>query len=150
MSDFFTQFGDAMGVYLRDHVNLDFVQVIASGSAINEDEQVQFKVRITNNGPLTLEDVQLHIKGENDTLVRPASTGAWVGEFNAGALTVNGDGSQESATYYFKPTRVVDPAALLVSANISRWNGSLSRLLNGYSNGTPYPTVNYIHEVVGS
>ena len=30
MSDFFTQFGDAMGVYLRDHVNLDFVQVIAS------------------------------------------------------------------------------------------------------------------------
>jgi len=37
-----------------------------------------------------------------------------------------------------------------VSANISRWNGSLSRLLNGYSNGTPYPTVNYIHEVVGN
>ena len=150
MSDFFTQFGDAMGVYLRDHVNLDFVQVIAPGTAINKDEQVQFKIRITNNGPLTLENVQLRIKGEQDTLVRQTSWGAWVGEFNAGSLTVNGDGSQESATFYFKPTRVVDPAALLVSANISQWNGSLRRLLDGYSNGTAYPTVNYIHEVVGN
>ena len=148
MSDFFTQFGDAMGVYLRDHVNLDFVQVISPG-VINDEDVVQFKIRITNNGPLTLENVQLHIKGEHDTLVRPTSSSAWASEFNAGSLMVNGDGSQESATFYFKPTRVVDPAALLVSANISQWNGSLRRLLDGYSTGTQYPTVNFIHEVVG-
>ena len=147
---FFEDFKTGVNLYLRDNVNLDFVQVIAPGSVINDEDVVQFKIRITNNGPLTLENVQLHVKGENGTLVRPTSSGGWVGEFNAGSLTVNGDGSQESATFYFKPTRVVDPAAQLVSANISQWNASLSRLLNGYSTGTPYPTVNYIHEVVGN
>jgi len=148
--DFFDEFKNAVSVYPRDHVNLDFVQVIAPGTTINKDETVQFKIRINNNGPLTLENVQLHIKGEQDTLVRATSSGAWVSEFNAGALTVAGDGSQESATFYFKPTKVVDPAAQLVSANISQWNAALGRILNGYSNGTPYPTVNYIHEVAGN
>jgi hypothetical protein len=147
---FFNDLSAAVRDYPRDNVKLDFVQVMAPGTAMNVDETVQFKIKVINEGPLTLKNVQLHIKGERGTKVRAASTDPWVDEIQTGSLTVAGDGSEVSPAFYFKPTQEVEPAAQLLSANISAWNADLGRILNGYSNGGPYPSANFIHEVEGS
>jgi hypothetical protein len=66
---YFDSFTTAIETYPDDNVELEIVDVSFPGSALNEHEVGNFNVRVTNNGPVTLKDVQLKITGLNGTLV---------------------------------------------------------------------------------
>ena len=40
--------------YPRDHLKLEIVEVEYSGSSINEEEAVTFRIQATNTGPLDM------------------------------------------------------------------------------------------------
>ena len=67
---FFDDFTTAIETYIDDYVDLEVIDVTYPGDRLNVGEQGQFGVRITNRGPLRLNDVALKFTGLAGTLVK--------------------------------------------------------------------------------
>src|SRR5690242_19282215 len=81
---YFDAYTDAIESYPDENVDIKIVIADSDipGSALNEHEIVTFNVEVTNNGPVTLQDVQLRITGLSGAAVRftDNSSGSFVTE----------------------------------------------------------------------
>ena len=68
----FNQYTAAIETYPDDNVEIAIANVQYPGAVLNPHESGTFDVQITNNGPVTVRDLTLHVSGENGTLVRHA------------------------------------------------------------------------------
>lgn len=129
--DFKTALEDYPGASVALAITNLAIQTGTPGS-INVNETWSFKVDVVNNGVLDMSNVELHVLGQNDTLI---STTGPAGPFLAGyqtfgALTVNAGGSQKSGSLYLKaPTQKKAAGTDLVAVHINNWDASLSNLL---------------------
>ena len=71
----FNQYTAAIETYADDNVEIAIANVQYPGAVLNPHESGTFDVQITNNGPVTVRDLTLHVSGENGTLVRHTGTG---------------------------------------------------------------------------
>jgi hypothetical protein len=103
---------------------------------VNVNERWRFKVRVANNGNLNMTGVSLHVQGNNGALVSASPAGPFTSLITAGSFTVNGGGSQDSATLYFQAPSVAKPAGTqLVNAHIADFSANFEHF---FTNHTPH------------
>jgi hypothetical protein len=115
-----------------------------SGS-VNVNEVWGFKITVTNNGDLNMNNVTLHFYGQNGAGVALASTGP----FNTtdrlvspAIATIPAHGSASTVELYFKAPATKSSGTTpeeLVRAHIHGWNADLNYLLNNLSSDTGIP-----------
>jgi len=155
---FFKDFRLAMDDYPEEFVTLEIVQVEFPGSFINQGEEGNFMVQLTNNGALDMTDVTLKVQGLSGTLVKTG--GAADFDFRQDLTitmesdTIAGGGgvslTNGSKLKFLAPPGTKPAGTQLLKATIFNWNGSLSRLLNVHSHREEIaPTGTYSNQVVG-
>jgi len=60
---YFDTYTTAIETYPDDNVELHIVDLTFQGSVLTANETATFNVKVTNNGPVTLQDVRLKIEG---------------------------------------------------------------------------------------
>ena len=141
------------------------------GDVLNINEHAAFKVKVTNNGPLTLTGMTLRIAGRNDAKVKlpgPIVVGptvpprrarivlepfdGFVTEFVSDALPdIRGHGGTYTTAAFELKAPADDSNSVtktLVKASLEDWDATLDHILNGHSD--PQAAVNgtYAAEVV--
>jgi hypothetical protein len=169
---FFDDMTNAVAVYPVDNVLLEIVDVVFTGDVFNVSEELSFKVKVTNTGPLNLTDVTLRLKGQHGAKLRrplvvnqpptptarasrigaTATSTTFVEEFVSAALPeIRGHGgTQTSGTFTLKAPEEAQASQTLVKATIEGWNGNLNHILIDHSDPLDPPKATYSAEVVGS
>jgi hypothetical protein len=139
----------ALDSYPADEVSLSFINVNPPGNVLNVNEVVPFQVRIENGGHINMTGVSLHVHGANGALVSAAQAGPFTSLITVAGLTVNGGGSRDTATLYFKAPSTTKPAGTdLLSTHVEDWNGNFDHYFTNHtSNGVTPATGHYESEV---
>jgi len=121
---------------------VDIVDVTVPDNALNVGEFGNFKVKVTNRGPLNLTDVKVHVWGENGvTVSKIPSAGIYVNDFIADmpANTISGHGgSLESvAVMAFQAPAQKQAKMELIKATLDDWNADLTHMLVAHSDPVP-------------
>lgn len=141
---FFDDYTAALESYANDYVELEIVNVLVPGSALNEGERGTFDVRIRNNGPLSMADVQVRIRGLNGTKVKDAAAIApyasqfvtSVGQFPT-ITAHNGSNPQENiGGFGFEAPASAQAPADLVEVTLEEWKADLVHLHVNHSHGS--------------
>ena len=117
--------------YPRDHLKLEIVEVEYSGSSINEEEAVTFRIQATNTGPLDMNQLSLLLEGLPGTLVKEGNgaaspwgdryriPGDYFGDVPADSqATVVSQGSP----YTFKATSASSNPRDLIRVSVAGWD----------------------------
>jgi hypothetical protein len=132
---FLDDFASALETYPVDHCTLSITNVaLEDGTAgsVNVDEVWKFKVKVENAGDLNMNNVEVHVLGQNGTTI---STTGPAGPFESGfqtfgSLTVIAGGSQKTDFLYFKaPSSPQGAGTDLVLAHINDWDADLAPML---------------------
>ena len=139
--------------YPRDFLDLDIVDVDpAVGTAINRNEEISFRVRVTNRGPLHVRGLSLVVTGLNGTLVK--SNGA-LAQFGSSFTTSvgylddvtahQGDGPVTSGggPFVFKATSSSSDVRDLVRVQVGEWDTDLDHILLGHSDPDSQASATY-------
>jgi hypothetical protein len=131
----------ALDSYPADEVALTFVNVNPPGSVVDVNEIVPFQVRIENNGHINMTGVTLHVHSFSGALVSTAQAGPFTSSLAiVSGLTVNGGGSRDTATLYFKAPATTKPEGTqLLSAHIENWSGNFDHYFSNHTNNGPTP-----------
>lgn len=150
---FFADFKAALETYPGDSVTLSITNFsLESGTPtqINVNEIWKFKVNVQNDGDVNMNNVELHVLGQNDTLI---STSGVAGPFNSGyqifgSMTVNAGGSQKSDWLYLQaPPKKKAAGTDLVLVHINNWDADLGNLLETQAGHSASAQVIYEAEV---
>jgi hypothetical protein len=135
--------------YTETYVDLEFVDVTlesGSGDVININEDVMFKLRVHNRGPLTLTDVRLRIEGKSGAKVK--GNGA-LAEYDreAFANTIdriqghNGNSLYDTEVLWVKaPPRTKPAGTDLVQAFVEDYNADIDHLLVSHTRTSETPS----------
>ena len=143
----------ALESYPATYVDLEFVDVVIPGTVLNTNEEVMFKLRVHNRGPLTLEDVKIRIRGKNGAKVK--GNGA-IAEFESEAFanTIdriqghNGNNLHTTEVLWLKaPAGAKAAGTDLVEAFVEEWNGGIDHLLVSHSRASESPNGLYESQV---
>ena len=137
---FFDDFATGISGYPAASVTLSIgslvVQPPGTAGAVNVNEVWAFKITVTNNGNVNMNNVTLHYDGLNGATVAAVAAGP----FNAGILTtapiasVPAHGSATTVNYYFKAPAAQTAAAVdLVDVHLNAWDADLDYLLKNLS-----------------
>jgi hypothetical protein len=109
-----------------------------------------FKIRVTNNGPLTLTDVKLLVEGRNGATVRPGRGVDFTPSFVSVEMpTINGHGdSQELSLPALQAPDAPQESKTLVRVTLASWNANLDHILIGHSDPVDPPKGTFATEVV--
>ncbi len=150
---FFDDMSKAVEDYPLNDVDLEIVEVVTPGSAINTSEISTFRVKVTNRGPLTLTGVTLRIRGQNGATV--ANNGAispFVAEFVTQELPlIDAHGGSQltvGSPLKFKAPNTAQASKNLVKATLEDWNPTLDHLLNAHSRPLDTPKGNFAAPVI--
>lgn len=152
---FFDNMITAVETYPETNVTLEIVDVTITGNVLNVNEIANFRVKVSNTGPLNLTNVTVRIKGLNGaTVANNGAAAPFVSEFITQELpTITGHGG--SALTVGSPLKFKAPAGAqasknLVKATLEAWDSDLNHILLAHSD--PLDTVQgiYAAEVVGS
>jgi hypothetical protein len=130
---FFEDMTAAVERYPETYVELEIVEIDVPGDAINVSEIVNFRVKVTNTGPLHLDGVTLRIKGLNGaTVASGGADAAFVAELVTQELpriTARG-GSQFTVgrPLKFKAPGSAQESRSLVRAKLETWRPSLDNI----------------------
>ena len=146
----FDQMVTDLEAYPEANVVLEVVDVSFDEDVLNEGETAFFKVRVTNNGPLTLSDVKLLVEGRNGATVRPGLGVDFGPSFVSDELpTINGHGgSQELSLPAFLAPDDAQESKTLVKVTLDAWNANLDHILIGHSDPVELPKGTFATEVV--
>lgn len=139
---FFDDFESALETYPVDHVTLSIANVdVESGTdgAVNVGEIWKLKVKVENAGSLNMNNVELHVSGDNGATISTTGAGGpfLSGIQTFGSLTVSAGGSQKTDFLYFTAPSDVQPAGTeLVKAHVNNWDADLTPLLVNSANHT--------------
>lgn len=125
---------DAVEDYLSTYVDVSFVEVSPdSGTSINTNEEVDFKLQIFNRGPLTMKDVTLRIVGKSGATVKGAGAAeVFRSEAFARVIpTVGGHDNKTTENLHLKAPAGTKPAGTdLVEAYVDEWDALWTYTLN--------------------
>lgn len=142
---------DAVADYLANYVNVTFVDVDPeSGDVVNTNEEANFKLRVFNNGPLTMKDVKLRIVAKNGAKVKGnGAIDVFDGEAFANTIsTVGGHESKTTEMLQLKAPSGTKPAGTdLVEAYVDDWNALWTYTLNQSSGASSDPVGVYEAQV---
>jgi hypothetical protein len=128
----------ALDNYAADEVTLTFINVNPPGNVTNVNEVVPFQVRIENNGHVNMTGLSIHVHGSNGALVATAQAGPFNSVITVSGLTVNGGGSRDTGTLYFKAPSTAKPAGTeLLSAHVEDWFGDFNHYFSNHTNNAP-------------
>ena len=149
---FFEDFQSALERYPEFNVALSITNVAVetgTAGAININEKWKFRVKVENNGSLNMNNVMLHVSGDNGATVSTSAAGPFTGfpPIEVGPLTVAARGSQKSDFLFFQAPPGSQAPADLVKVHISDWDGDLGYLLETHANHSPLPSAAYNAEV---
>jgi hypothetical protein len=150
---FFDDMTAALEDYPKTDVELEIVDVVFTGDALNTDEQATFKIKVTNRGPLHLDNVTVRVKGLNGALVKNANALAvFESEFvSASSIDrVNAHGGSETmpGTFRLKAPGTAQPPQTLVEATLEGWDANLDHILLAHSDPTDDPKATFAARVV--
>jgi hypothetical protein len=123
----------AMDRYPEDETTIEIINVVRSDGSndtdVNELENWDFNVKLTNNGHVNMSNVSLHVLGLNGTKVREKplageTPGAFVVGMVVGDLNPNGGGdSRTTRVLQFKAPPDTKPAGTqLLHAHVENWD----------------------------
>src|SRR5687768_2008466 len=104
---FFEDFRSALEGYPQFNVDLSITNVAVetgTAGAININEKWKFRVKVENNGSLNMNNLMLHVSGDNGAAVGTSAAGPFTGfpPIEVGPLTVAAGGSQKSDFLFFQ------------------------------------------------
>jgi hypothetical protein len=140
--------------YPHEHVEIEIYGVDPPGAAIDINEDTQFRIRVSNNGLLHVDDLQFLVEGKNGTLVKSNGAAAqWVSSFTTQAgwfprVPAHSDGSgpveMTGLDFHFEPTRTSDTVADLVRVSVAGWASSgFDHLFAAHTEADPQAAVTY-------
>ena len=151
---FFDDMATALAEYPVADVVLEIVDVVVPGNALNVNEIASFRVRVRNNGPLSLTNVTVRVKAQNGSSV--ADNGAaspFVSEFVTQVLPLIRPNSAQLTvgnTLKVKAPPGAQASRPLVKATLEGWDASLDPILNGRSDPLDNPSGTFAAAVVVS
>lgn len=132
--------------YPHEYLDIEIVEVTPSvGNKVNQDEEVQFRFRVTNRGPLDVENASFLIEGLGGTQIKEGNGAAapWgtsyttppgyfprVPAHQAGNPVVS-NGSR----YTFRPTSTSTSPTDLVRVSVAGWDTHLNHVMEQHSRG---------------
>jgi hypothetical protein len=149
---FFDDMNKAVEDYPLTDVDLEIVDVVTPGSAINTGEISTFRVKVTNRGPLTLTGVTLRISGQNGATVANNGFAPFVADFVTQALLlIDAHGGSQltvGGPLKFKAPNTPQASKNLVKATLEDWNPTLDHMLNAHSRALDTPKGNFAAPVI--
>lgn len=139
---FFDDMAKAIQTYPDANVKIEIIDFQQDGTDLNVNEEATFKVRITNNGPLDMKGVRVHVTGQNGTRVRnfegmiQAGQDVWVGDRQSvllDALAGNGSKATLIETFKLKAPKTKAGKEDLVTVSLDEWDADLTAMFNGQS-----------------
>lgn len=128
--------------YPVTNVDVDVVEVTVPDNALNVGEHGNFKVRVTNRGPLNMTNVKVHVWAENGvTVSKIPSAGIYVNDFivDLPTETISGHGGtlETTAVLAFQAPGQKQAKMELIKATLDDWDGDLTHMLVGHSDPVP-------------
>lgn len=153
------QISDAVQHYARDYVTVDIYSVnpvSSDGDVINEGDEVTFRMRINNSGPLEMINVALLVQAEAGAtgVKKHGASSFQSNETTTPKITVpanqpEGTWTELADDYHFLAGQASKDKVELVSARIWYYDGSLDYILNTLTERTDETEVFYSHKVQG-
>jgi hypothetical protein len=140
---------DAMVGYPANYVTLEIVDLTLDGDIVNTGEEGSLRVKVTNNGPLTMKDVRLKAVAKSGTEVK---SGGALEQFRTEALSANtietigghGGSDDNSALFIFEAPNVAKPdGTTLLEVTVEEWNALWDHTLNSHSRPSVTPKVTF-------
>lgn len=149
---FFDDMTTAIETYPVTDVTLEIVDVVLIGTALNVNETLSFRVKVSNNGPLNLTNVTVRVKGHNGALVQNGGAASpFVTEFVTQALPTIAHNSNQltvGSRLQLKAPPGAQVSKTLVRATLEGWDGDLTHMLIGHSDPLDIPSGIYAAPVV--
>jgi hypothetical protein len=152
---FFDDMTAAVASYPQSDVDLEIVDVTTPGDAFNVNETGNFRVKVTNRGPLNMTDVTLKIRALNGaTVANNGILSPFESEFvtQEMPLVAAHGGSQLTvgSPLKVKAPGSPQPSANLVRATLEDWNCNVDHILGSHSDPVDNPRAVYAAEVVAA
>lgn len=130
--------------YPQEYLDIEIVEVTpAVGNKVNKDEEVQFRFRVTNRGPLHVENASFLIEGLGDTQIKEGNGAgaAWgtsyttpPGSFpRVPAHQPNNPVVSNGSRYTFRPTSTSTSPTDLVRVSVAGWDTDLGHIMTSHS-----------------
>jgi hypothetical protein len=105
--------------------------VDGTAGVLNVDEDWKFKVRISNSGALNMNNVTLHIDGENGVEVSTDPAGPFTGgNITTTAINVPAHTSRLTGFYYFRtPSSESNGVQDVLHCHLNSWDADLNQIL---------------------
>lgn len=140
---FFDDYADAIETYPDTEVTIEIVDVTVPGDALNVNELGSFRIQITNNGVLAMDDVVFKVRGLAGTRVKQNGAAApLVEEFVTGVGQVErvrargGVATTNGSPLGFEAPGSPRAAQDLIEVTLEGWNPSEDNLLTAHSRGS--------------
>jgi len=134
---------NAIESYPQTHLTVEIYDVNPPGGTVNENDNVTFKVRVSNSGPLDVDALTLLVKGLNGTTVRKHSATVFTSTITSavfGRLPAHQPDAPVDTPddHYHFTAPSARPLADLVDVSIKDWNADvLAHLFNSHSDPDP-------------
>jgi hypothetical protein len=150
---FFDDMAAELEAYPETYVELEIVNVNFTGSALNEEEQATFNVRVTNNGPLRLDNVTVRVKGLNGALVKNSNALAqfeseFVSASTIDRINANGGSAVFPGVLSLKAPANPQPSQNLIRVTLEDWDANLDSIMLNRSEPTNSVKGTFAAEVV--
>jgi hypothetical protein len=140
---FFDDYAAAIRAYPEAEVTIELIDVEVPGAALNTNEVGAFRIQVTNQGPLIMDDVTLKVRGLAGTEVKQNGAAAtFADEFTTVLGQVPrieaGGGVEVTTGGQFRFEAPGSPRNLqdLVEVTLHGWNASEDNLLASNSRGS--------------
>jgi hypothetical protein len=140
---FWDDYSTAVQSYPETNVELAIVDVDPEvGDAINEGEEGTFKIQITNNGPLTLRDVEFKVRGLNGMRVKAGVAHDWADDFITTNVSVdfvehNQTKKSQDSPYYFLAPADEQPVRDLIEVSLANWEADPYHIHRNHAGALP-------------
>jgi len=139
---FFDDMARALSEYPLTDVDIEIVDVTLGGATLNAGQSGQFRVKVTNRGPLNLTGVTVHVFGQNGATVANNGTIApFVSDFVSPELPpIAAHGGWQltvGGPLKLRAPSAAQPARTLVRATLEAWAANLEHILISHSDPMP-------------
>lgn len=137
----------ALAAYPVTDVQLEIVDVIFPDNALNVNEVANFKVKVTNTGPLNLTGVTVRITGLHGATVKGNGAAEQFAQDRVSEVlpTIYGHGGSQLTPFnlYFKAPAAAQISKNLVKVTLEAWDANLDHILLNHSNPLDSPKGTY-------
>jgi len=142
----------AINTYPADNVEIDIVDFSGSDGHINVGEIWNFRVKVTNNGQLDMNNLDLHIRGSEWTIVgNVAFLPTFGSHIYSGKKDVDAHSARTFGPFYMRATQATGNGGTdnedIVSANIHSYDAGLNHILRDHGHHASNPIDNYRRHV---